>query len=184
MKCDMDCLNCSFSDCVNDSAVLSSLERKISKSVDKSVLSSRGFKYEPKLDLRLLNGVDPKEYKKAQRRYFDRKYRNSRPEYFRQKGRENYYLHKESRLQYSRSYYEENREEILNQKKTYYQEHRDEILAKRKESYQPKGERSVIDTPEAEAKRQRERERYQKNKEEINRKRRERRKQKNADNKN
>lgn len=32
--CDMDCLNCQFSDCINDSNVLSSFERSVSKDTD------------------------------------------------------------------------------------------------------------------------------------------------------
>lgn len=41
MICDMDCLNCSFSDCINDSDLLSTQERKSSNDLDKEILNSR-----------------------------------------------------------------------------------------------------------------------------------------------
>ena len=179
--CDMRCLECKFADCINDSDVLSSFEREVSKSTDKSILVSRGISYI------LYRGhkkdVDPVLYRQAQNRYFHKKYYEANPEHFREKSRENYRKRKEAHLIYLHKYNKEHKEEISLSKKTYYQEHREEILAKKKEKYQPKGKRPVIDTPEAEAKRQREKERYQKNREEINRKRRERRKQKNENRK-
>lgn len=179
MQCDMNCLQCKFSDCVNDSDVLSTFEREVSKETDKSILDSRGITYDPTGHKRQLKDVDPVLYKQAQNKHFHKKYYNANPEHFREKGRENYRKHKEAHLARSRQYNAEHKEEISANKKTYYQEHREEILAKRKAKYIPKGKRPVIDTPEAEVKRQCERERYEKNKEEINRKRRERRRQKN-----
>lgn len=174
--CDMDCLHCKFSDCINDNTVLSTEERSLSKYIDKTVLDSRGVSYNPTNHKRYLKSVDPTLYRKAQNKHFHEKYYNADPEHYRAKGRENYRKHKEACLARSHQYHKEHKEEISAYKKTYYQEHREEILASRKAKYVPKGKRPVIDTPEAEVKRQRERERYQKNKEEINRKRRERRK--------
>lgn len=181
--CDMRCLECKFNDCINDSDVLSSFEREVSKSTDESILVSRGISYNQTIHKRQNKSVDPVLYRQAQNRHFHKKYYSANPEHFRAKGRENYRKHREARLTHSHQYYQEHKEEISANKKTYYQEHKEEILAKRKEAYQPKGKRPVIDTPEAEAKRQREKERYQRNKEEINRRRRERRKQKNENSK-
>lgn len=177
--CDMDCLNCKFSDCINDSDVLSSFERSVSKDTNESILNSRGISYDSTRHKRQNKDIDPVLYRKAQNKHFHKKYYNANPEHFRAKGRENYRKHREARLAHSRQYNAEHKEEISANKRTYYQEHREEILAKRKANYVPKGKRPVIDTPEAEAKRQREKERYERNKEEINRRRRERRKQKN-----
>ena len=175
--CDMNCLECKFSECINDSDVLSQFERSVSRETDSSILVSRGLTYNQTTHKRQNKEVDPVLYKQAQNRYFHKKYYNANPEHFRAKGRENYRKHREARIETMRKYNEEHREEILANKKTYYLANREEILASRKEKYVPKGKRPVIDTPEAEAKRQREKERYQKNKEEINRRRRERRKQ-------
>lgn len=179
----MKCLECRFSDCINDSDVLSSFERSMSQDIDSSILVSRGITYNPTTHKMQNKDIDPVLYRKAQNRFFHKKYRMANLEHYRFKGRENYRKHRELRLTRSHQYYQENREEILANKKTYYQENKEVILAKRKENYQPKGKRPVIDTPEAEAKRQREKERYQNNKEEINRRRRERRKQKNENSK-
>lgn len=177
--CNMDCFHCKFSDCINDSDVLSDFERKVSRQTDSEILVSRGLTYLSTSHMRQNKEVEPVAYKKAQRRHFHRKYYLADPEKHRALARAGYRKYREARLKTSHEYYDIHKEEILANKRTYYQEHREEILAKRKRSYKPKGKRPVIDTPEAEAKRQRELERYHKNKEEINRRRRERRKQQN-----
>ena len=176
--CDMNCLECKFSECINDSDVLSSFERSLSKDIDASILNSTSLTYNQRTHKRHNKEVDTIEYRKAQNKHFHAKYYSLKPKYYRKKGRENYRKHRGARLESMRKYAEEHKEEISANKKTYYQEHREEILAKRKANYTPKEKKPLIDSLEAEAKRQRERERYHKNKEEINRKRRERRKQK------
>ena len=178
--CNMDCLNCIHSDCINDSDDLTSFERELARENDKSILDSRGITYDCQSHKRQLKDVEPSLYKKAQRKHFHKKYYLRDPEKHRRLARLSYARNKEKRLDSSHNYYKTHREEILSNKRTYYQEHREKILEKRKKDYVPR-ERTLIDTPEAELKRQRERERYQKNKEEINRRRKERRQ--NASNK-
>lgn len=176
--CNMDCRNCIYDDCINDSEVLSLAERKMSKDIDTDIIVSRGLIYCSTLHKRQNKDVDPVLYRQAQNRHFHQKYYKVNSEYYKKKGRENYLKHREDRLEQSHKYYQDHKEEILANKKSYYLDNRENILAKRKEKYIPKDKKPLIDTLEAEIKRQREKERYQKNKEEINRKRRERRKQK------
>ena len=165
----MDCLNCVFSDCINDSDVLTASEREMARKTDKSILNSRGLTYSENT-----RHKSDDLHKKAQRKYFHRKYYLKDPEKHRRLARLSYARNKEKRLASSHNYYKTHREEILSNKKTYYQENREKILEKRKKDYVPR-ERILIDTPEAELKRQRARESYQRNKEEINRRRKERR---------
>lgn len=175
LVCDMNCLECKFSDCINGDGLPTPEERKLQNSIDRRVVISRGLVYDPTQLKRCVPEKDLVEHIKAMNRYFHHKYYWRDPESARERGRVSYLKHREKRIAHNKVYYEEHREEILNQKKGYYAVHREEILKSRKESYTPHP-REVIDTPQAQAKRERERERYQKNKEEINRKRREKRK--------
>ena len=172
--CNMDCLNCVFSDCINDSDVLSSFEREVARNTDRNILDSRGLTYDSQTHKRQIGNVEPSLYKKAQRRHYHKKYYLADPEKHKRLARLSYARNKEKRLASSHSYYKTHKEEILSSKKTYYQEHREEILEKRKKAYVPREKKPLIDTPEAELKRQRARESYRRNKEEINRRRRER----------
>lgn len=156
--CNMDCLNCIHSDCINDSDFLSASERELARELDSDILTFRNTSKE-----------------KVQRRQYHKKYYLADPEKHKRLARESYARNKEKRLACSHNYYKTHQEDILSNKKTYYQENREEILAKRKEKYVPRDKRPLIDTPEAELKRQRARESYQRNKEEINRRRKERR---------
>ena len=166
----MDCLNCVFSDCINDSDVLTAFEREVARVTDKSILNSRGLTYSENT-----RHKSDDLHKKAQRKHFHRKYYLKDPEKHRRLARLSYARNKEKRLASSHNYYKTHREEILSNKKTYYQENREKILEKRKKDYVPRERKPLIDTPEAELKRQRARESYQRNKEEINRRRKERR---------
>lgn len=134
-NCDMDCLNCKFSeDCINDSDILTKEERELSKRLD--LYAQDCFTYTPVTHKRQIRCVDPVLYRKAQNRYFHQKYYKENPEHFRAKGRESYRKHRDKRLESSHKYYEEHKEEILANKKTYYQEHKEEITAKRKKYYE------------------------------------------------
>lgn len=181
MICDMDCLHCKFSDCINDSDIISSHEREISNRTDTEILEARVPVYISTRGCRPYK-VRPHNFSKSQARYFSRKNYYKDVDKSREQGRENYYKHRETRKATMRRYYSENKETLLNQKKAYYEEHKEEILKSRKENYVPHL-KQVIDTPEAQLKREREKARYEANKEEINRKRRERRRQRNADSK-
>lgn len=167
MICDMDCLNCSFSDCINDSDLLSTQERKSSNDLDKEILNSRLSVYIP------MNGARPYkllpfDFKKSQQRHYHRKQYYKDVEKSREQGRQSYYRNRDIRQAHNRQYYAENREVILKS---------------RKENYVPHP-KQVIDTPEAQRKRERERERYLRSREEINRKRREKRRKKRENHKN
>lgn len=176
--CDMNCLECIYDDCINESEEVLNFERKFSTYLDNQVLVSRGMSYTPTSHKRQIKEVDEKLYKQAQRRYFHKKYYEQDPEKYRRLGRENYAKHKEARLENSHKYYLEHKEEISASKRAYYLEHREQILADRKSKYVPHP-KQVINTPQAELKRQRERERYLAHKEEINAKRRQKRKERN-----
>lgn len=62
--CDMDCLHCKFSDCINDSDVLTYEERKFSRMIENSVKKSR----EPRVDMTryIHNRIDKEEYIKPE----------------------------------------------------------------------------------------------------------------------
>lgn len=181
MKCNMDCLNCSFNDCVNDSDLISMQERELSASLDKDILNSRVPTYIPTNGTRPYD-ILPFNFKKSQQRYHHKKQYYKDVDKSREQGRQSYYRNRDRRLAHNKEYYSKNREEILSQKKSYYEEHREEILKSRKSKYVPHP-KQVIDTPEAQRKRELERARYQAKKEEINRRRKERRRLLNEDNK-
>lgn len=182
MICDMDCLNCSFSDCINDSDLLSIQERKSSNDLDKEILNSRLSVYVPTNGARPYKLL-PFDFKKSQQIHYHRKQYYKDIEKSREQGRQSYYRNRYNRQAHNREYYSNNREVILSQKRSYYEEHREEILKSRKENYVPHP-KQVIDTPEAQRKRERERERYLRNREEINRKRREKRRKERENHKN
>ena len=181
-KCDYDCFNCKYDDCINDTDLLTLEERQISKENDDFVKNTE-YEYGSTSLKRYNKNVDAKMYDRAKNRHFHKKYYYRDVEKSREKSRENFYKHREARLEYSRKYYDENRDDILAQKKSYYLANREKILKTANKDYVSKPHREVIDTPQARAKRERERLRYQKNREEINRRRRERRILKNADSK-
>lgn len=129
--CDMDCLHCKFSDCINDSDVLTYEERKFSRVIENSVKKSR----EPQVDMTryIHNRIDKEEYIKARNREYEQKrqqYKDS-PKRREQKKRQ-YQNHREEKLAYQKSYYAEHKEEVKARQKAYYEANREEINRRRK----------------------------------------------------
>lgn len=175
-KCDFNCLECVFSDCINEDAPATLKERRDSTELDVQAVRFSLMSYDKTSHRRQIKTRDQKEHIKARNHFFHQKYYYRDVEESRRKSRENYRRHKEDRDSQCKQYYAEHRDEILANKKSYYVANRETILADRKAKYVPKEPRPLIDTEEAELKRQRERERYHRNREEINAKRRARRK--------
>lgn len=128
--CDMDCLHCKFSDCINDSDVLTYEERKFSRVIENSVKKSR----EPQVDMTryIHKRIDKEEYIKARNREYEQKrqYKDS-PKRREQKKRQ-YQNHREEKLAYQKSYYAEHKEEVKARQKAYYEANREEINRRRK----------------------------------------------------
>lgn len=126
----MDCLHCKFSDCINDSDVLTYEERKFSRVIENSVRKSR----EPQVDMTryIHNRIDKEEYIKARNREYEhkRQYKDS-PKRREQKKRQ-YQNHREEKLAYQKSYYAEHKEEVKARQKAYYEANREEINRRRK----------------------------------------------------
>jgi hypothetical protein len=129
--CDMDCLHCKFSDCVNDSDFITDSERRILRVVENSIKRER--QPHPDMTRYIHNRIDKEEYEKARNREYEQKrsYKNS-PKRRRQK-KEQYHRHREEKLAYQKGYYERNREEVIARQKAYYEANKEEINRKRRE---------------------------------------------------
>lgn len=103
MICDMDCLHCKFSDCINDSDIISSHEREISNRTDTEILEARVPVYIPTGGCRPYK-VKPHNFSKSQAIYFSRKNYYKDVDKSREQGRENYYKHRETRKATMRRY--------------------------------------------------------------------------------
>lgn len=125
MLCNMNCLECTFKDCVNDSPATEQ-ERKQSSLFDKDIYKITGID----MTRYIHNRIDKDEYKKALQREYDKK-RDKTPNRKEQK-KQQYLKHRDKRLKHQAIYYREHREECIARQKAYYEAHREEINAKRR----------------------------------------------------
>ena len=128
--CDMDCLHCKFSDCINDSDVLTYEERKFSRVIENSVKKSR----EPQVDMTryIHNRIDKEEYIKARNREYEQKRQYKDSPKRREQKKIQYQNHREEKLAYQKSYYAEHKEEVKARQKAYYEANREEINRRRR----------------------------------------------------
>lgn len=131
--CDMNCLACSYGDCINDSPATEK-ERKQSSDYDKECTKVTGID----MTRYIHNRIDKEEYTKARDREYELK-RAGTPKRKEQK-RKQYLRHRQEKLEYQYSYYQQHKEEILARQKAHYEAHKEEISAKRREDYKRKKE--------------------------------------------
>ena len=136
--CDMDCLHCKFSDCINDSDMTLE-ERSFSKQYETSLKKSLQPQVIPELGMQryIHNRPDKEAYTKARNAEYEEKRKGS-PERREAKKRQ-YQIHKGEKLAYQKSYYEEHKDEILARQKSAYEQNREEINAKRRAERRAKG---------------------------------------------
>ena len=105
MKCNMDCLNCSFSDCINDGD-MTLQERIFSRQYEKDLKKSLQPQVIPELGMQryIHNRPDKEAYVKARNAEYEAK-RKGRPDRVACKKRQ-YQRHREEKLAYQRRYYE------------------------------------------------------------------------------
>lgn len=111
MKCNMDCLNCSFSDCINDGD-MTLQERIFSRQYEKDLKKSLQPQVIPELGMQryIHNRPDREAYVKARNAEYEAK-RRGRPDRVACKKRQ-YQRHREEKLAYQRHYYETHKEEF------------------------------------------------------------------------
>ena len=137
--CDMDCLHCKFSDCINDSD-MTLAERSFSKQYETSLKKSLQPQVIPELGMQryIHNRPDKEAYQKARDAEYEEKRKGS-PERREAKKRQ-YQRHREEKLAYQKSYYEKHKEEILARHKANYEVNKEEINRKRRERRRQKNE--------------------------------------------
>lgn len=124
--CDMDCLKCSYKECINNSPATLA-ERKASSERDKECHKVTGID----MTRYIHNRVDKEEYIKARNREYEMK-RAGTPK--RKECKRNQYLrHRKEKLAYQNTYYQNHKEECIARSRAYYEAHKEEISAKRRE---------------------------------------------------
>ena len=123
MRCDMNCLECSFKDCINGCPATEE-ERRSASERDKECHKVTGID----MTRYIHNRIDKEEYQKARDREYDRK-RAGTPKRKEQK-RKQYLRHRDSKLAYQNTYYKEHKEECLARSKAHYEAHKEEINMK------------------------------------------------------
>lgn len=142
MICDMNCLECKFSDCINDSDFLTQEERQSSRFVENLVKDAR----RPKPDLTskyIHNRVDKEEYTKARDRAYEKKRAGSPKR--REAKKKQYQRHREAKLAYQHNYYDTHREECNARSKARYFANHEKEKQYRRESYAKRKEQERID---------------------------------------
>ena len=136
--CDMDCIHCKFSDCINDGAMTLE-EREFSKEYETCLKKSLQPQVIPELGMQryIHNRPDKEAYEKARNAEYEAK-RKGRPDRVSCKKRQ-YQRHREEKIAYQKSYYEEHKDEILARQKLVYEQNREEINAKRRADRRAKG---------------------------------------------
>ena len=138
--CDMRCLECKFSDCINYS-VMTLEERSFSKQYETSLKKSLQSQVIPELGMQryIHNRPDKEAYIKARNAEYEAK-RKGRSDRVACKKRQ-YQRHREEILSYQKSYYEQHKEEILARQKSIYEANKEEINRKRREVYRIRKEK-------------------------------------------
>ena len=137
--CDMDCIHCKFSDCIND-GVMTLEEREFSKEYETCLKKSLHPQVIPELGMQryIHNRPDKEAYEKARNAEYEAK-RKGRPDRVACKKRQ-YQRHREEKIAYQKKYYEEHKEEILARQKAKYEANKEEINRKRRERRRQKNE--------------------------------------------
>lgn len=139
-KCDMDCFNCKYADCINHSNTLTYEEYQNARFIENSLVKDQL----PRVDMTryIHNRPDKEVYEKQRNREYEQKRKGS-PARKEAKKRQ-YAKHREAKLAYQKAYYEENREERRTYAKHRYEQNKDRINARRRELYalKKKGEQS------------------------------------------
>lgn len=138
--CNMDCLHCQFSDCINNSDMTLE-ERQYSKEYETSLKKEIEPKIIPELGMRryIHNRPDKEAYVKARNAEYEEK-RKGRADRLECKKRQ-YQRHKEEKLAYQKSYYEQHKDEILAKQKAKYEANKEEINRRRRELRKEKKQR-------------------------------------------
>ena len=135
--CSMNCLECEYDRCINDSPMTHE-ERKFHREYETSLKKDLGPKIIPELGMQryIRNRPDKEAYIKAR----DAEYESSRRGSPQRIGssKKYYNTHRRKRIDYQLSYYEANKDEILARQKAYYEAHKDEINRKRREERRKK----------------------------------------------
>lgn len=136
--CDMDCLHCKFSDCIND-CDMTLEERQFSRQYETSLKKEFEPKVIPELGMEryIHNRPDKEAYQKARNAEYEEKRKGS-PERREAKKRQ-YQKHRGEKLAYQKSYYEEHKDEILARQKSVYEDNKEEINAKRRAKRREQG---------------------------------------------
>lgn len=135
MICDMKCLECKFSDCINDSDVLTHEERKQSRIIEDSI--KKGRLYQADLTAKYVhNRADKEEYTKARNRAYEQKRKGT--DRRKETKRRQYQNHREEKLTYQKSYYESHKEEIVARQKAYYEANKERINERRRQKRKEK----------------------------------------------
>lgn len=135
--CDMNCLSCKFSDCINTSRKLTVKEYDQSRDLDtqcREVL--------PPVDMtRYIHKREPREkeiYETLRNREYEKKrYEEQHDKRLAQKKKQ-YEKYREEKIAYQKSYYESNKEEIKVRQKERYEANKEEINRKRREKRKEK----------------------------------------------
>ena len=139
-KCDFNCFECEFPDCIFDTDSSNAyLDAIISDEID-SILFPVDSSVPPAVpDYRLYDFIssedipyNPKWKSQAKwREYYRSRARGNRKDYI------NWYYnnHKDEISFYGRKYYQKHREKVLDYQKKYYQEHKEEFNANRRKYY-------------------------------------------------
>lgn len=142
--CDMNCLECKFSDCINDEdmtleerAFSKEYERRFKKELEPSVIPEIGMtRY-------IHNRPDKEAYEKARNAKYEAK-RKGRPDRVEHKRRQ-YQRHREEKLAYQKQYYDNNKDEILAKRKSRHEANKEEINRKRREAYKARKEKERLE---------------------------------------
>lgn len=129
MKCNYDCFNCVYEDCVNDESP-SWEEYKQLKYID-SELIQNGLCGRINMSRYIRNRPDKELYVKARNKEYEKK--RGYPLKRREMKRRYYERNKDTILEARKEYYEQNRDIIRSRTKNYYELHKDEINRKRRE---------------------------------------------------
>ena len=145
LVCDMNCLECKFSDCINDNDMTLE-ERLFSKEHDNSVKKESYSYVIPELGMEryIHNRPDKEAYIRARNAEYEAK-RKGRPNRVEYKKRQ-YQKYRESKLAYQKQYYEDNKDEILARQKAVYEANKEEINRRRREAYHKRKEQQKLES--------------------------------------
>ena len=164
MNCKMNCLECEYKDCVNQSSKLTVREFNLSRQLDKEVTNPPLPYVDMTKYVHDREEYEKEVYIKKRNRENDRlKYERHRDTILQRK-KEQYKKNRVAKLAYAKNYYAENSEEIKAKSAEYYLTHKDTINESRRNKY-------ALEKDSINEKR---RKQYQENREEILRKQRER----------